>query len=149
MFNQYAYLDSIKGVAPELEAIHRVSGMRNLEEPLENIRNLKDYMLLVEDDDDGYFDLDDKNADHGFRTFYVIGRAKLNDSNSRTQVQKQCKLSALKLFKQFKADSHNFGDPAYGYDSSRIDYRRIGPLVENYHGFAFSYVITNENFNLV
>ena len=142
MFNQYAYLDSIKGVAPELEAIHRVSGMRNLEEPLENIRNLKDYMLLVEDDDD-------KNADHGFRTFYVIGRAKLNDSNSRTQVQKQCKLSALKLFKQFKADSHNFGDPAYGFDSSRIDYRRIGPLVENYHGFAFSYVITNENFNLV
>lgn len=161
LFNQYEYIKSLQETDPELgpeedpilipeiEALHRVSGLRNLEETLENIRDLKDYMLLIEDDDDGYLNLQDKNVDTGFRTLYIVGRTKLNNSTSRTQVQAQCKLFALKLFNQFLADSHNFGDLTYGFDPSRIDYRRIGPLVENYHGFAFSYVITNENFNLV
>ncbi len=161
LFNQYDYLKSLQEVDPELgeendpivvpeiEAIHRVSGVRNLEEVIENIRSQKKFMLLVEDDDDGYLDLEDKNADHGFRTFYIIGKAKLNDSNSRTEVQRLCKLYALRFFKRFLVDSHNFGDPTYGFDPSRIDYRRIGPLIENYHGFSFSYIITDESFSLV
>lgn len=148
MFDQYQYIDSVKAVVPEVEAIHRITGVRSLEEPLQNIRSLKSFMLMVEDDDDGFLNLEGKNADNGFRTFYIVGRVKINDTNSRKEVQKKCKLFALKIFKQMMADAQNFGDACYGFDRSRIDYRRIGPLIENYHGFAFSYIMIDENFNL-
>lgn len=149
MFDQYTYLDNAKDAFPEIGAIHRVSGLMNLEETLEQIRSHTDFMLLVEDDDDGYFDLDDGNVDNGFRTFYVVGRTKLNDSADRKLIQAQCKAIALKIFKQIMADAQNFGDAAYGFDRSRIDYRRIGPLINNYHGYSFSYIFVDENFNLV
>jgi len=148
MFDQYTYLDSVKGSFPEIGAIHRVSGLTNLEETLEQIRNHQDFMLLVEDDDDGWFNLEGKNADNGFRTFYVVGRTKLNDSANRKLVQAQCKTVALKIFKTIMADAQNFGDAAYGFDRSRIDYRRIGPLINNYHGYSFSYIFIDENFKL-
>lgn len=152
MFDQYQYFTSLLNLdpvpVPEIEAIHRISGLRELEETIEKIRSQKDFMLLVEDDDDGYLKLEHGNVDNGFRTFYVVGRAKLNDSASRKLVQNQCKTIALKIFKQMMADAQNFGDPCYGFDRSRIDYQRVGPLVENYHGFSFSYIMVNENFNL-
>ena len=149
MFDQYEYLVNANPSFPEIEAVHRVSGLRGLEETLEKIRDQKPFMLLVEDDDDGYFNFDQGNVDNGFRNFYVVGRAKINDSSSRKQVQKQCKSIALKIFKQVMADAQNFGDATYGFDRSRVDYRRVGPLIDNYHGYAFSYIIVDENFNLV
>ncbi len=148
MFDQYEYLVNANPSFSEIEAIHRVSGLRELEETLEKIRTQKPFMLLVEDDDDGYFNFGHGNVDNSFRTFYVIGRAKLNDSSSRKQIQRQCKAIALKIFKQMMVDARDFGDAAYGFDRSRIDYRRIGPLISNYHGYAFSYLLTDENFNL-
>lgn len=148
MFDQYEYLVSANPSFPEIEAIHRITGLRELEETLEKIRSQKNFMLLVEDDDDGYLKLDQGNVDNGFRSFYVVGRVKLNDSANRKLVQNQCKTIALKIFKKMMADAQNFGDACYGFDRSRIDYQRIGPLVENYHGFSFSYIMVNENFNL-
>lgn len=149
MFDQYAYFDTVKAAFPEVEALHRITGLRELEETLEQIRNHKDFMMLVEDDDDGYLSFEEGNSDSGFRTFYIVGRVKLNDSANRKLIQNQCKTIALKVFKNMMADAQNFGDAAYGFDRSRIDYRRIGPLINNYYGYSFSYMITNENFNLV
>lgn len=148
MFDQYAYFEASKAAFPEVEAIHRISGLRELEETLEQIRNHKDFMMLVEDDDDGYLNLEHGNNDNGFRTFYIVGRVKVNDSANRKQVQNQCKTIALKIFKKLMGDAQNFGDPAYGFDRSRVDYRRVGPLVNNYHGYSFSYIFMDENFNL-
>lgn len=160
MFDQYDYIKTLQEtdqelgpdldpiLVPEIEAIHRITGLRELEETLEQIRNHKPFMLLVEDDDDGYLQLTHGNVDHGFRTFYVVGQTKLNDSNDRKAVQMQCKAFALKIFKQMMADAQNFGDAAYGFDRSRIDYSRIGPLINNYYGYSFSYMVTDENFQL-
>ena len=149
MFDQYSYLDDVKASFPEIGAIHRVSGLMNLEETLEKIRSHTDFMLLVEDDDDGYLQFEHGNVDNGFRTFYVVGRTKLNDSANRKLIQAKCKTIALKIFKKIMADAQNFGDAAYGFDRSRIDYRRIGPLINNYYGYSFSYIFTDENFKLV
>lgn len=148
MFDQYTYLVNANPSFPEIEAIHRITGLRELEETLEKIRSQKDFILLVEDDDDGYLNLGHGNVDNGFRSFYVVGRVKLNDSANRKLVQNQCKTIALKIFNRMMADAQNFGDVCYGFDRSRIDYQRVGPLVENYHGFSFSYIMVNENFKL-
>ncbi|NQU54155.1 MAG: hypothetical protein HQ522_16630 [Bacteroidetes bacterium] len=147
--DQYEYFSANNASFPEVEAMHRITGLRELEETLEEIRNHKPFMMLVEDDDDGYLSFEGGNSDNGFRTFYIVGQAKLNDSTDRKLIQRQCKAIALKVFKQIMADAQNFGDPCYGFDRSRIDYRRIGPLISNYYGFAFSYILVDENFNLV
>ena len=99
-FDQYDYFENVKAAFPEVEAIHRVSGLRNLEETLEQIRNHKDYMMLVEDDDDGYLSFEGGNLDNGFHTFYIVGRVNINDSANRKLVQAACKKIALKVFKQ-------------------------------------------------
>ncbi len=156
MFDQYEYFKSIQepeeeGIEiaiPEIEALHRITGLRQLEETLEEIRNHKPFMMLVEDDDDGYLSFEGGNLDNGFRTFYIVGKVKMNNSADRKLIQHQCKAIALKVFKRMMADAQNFGDACYGFDRERIDYRRIGPLINNYHGFSFSYILADENFNL-
>jgi len=149
MFNQYDYFEGIKAQLPqELTDIHRITGLRELEETLENIRNLPEYVFLAEDDDDGYLSFTQGNFDNGFRTFHIVGRVKVNDSADRVRVQKNCMAMALRVFKKMMADAHNFGDSCYGFDRSRIDYRRLGPVVNNYYGYSFSYVMRDENFKL-
>lgn len=149
MFSQYAYFNSIKAGFPEIKTIGRVSGLAGLEEAMENLRTISPVMLFCEDDGDGFLDLEDGNFDNGFHTFYLVDIAKLGDSADRVRALNTCMALALKLFRKMLIDSHDFGDPCYGFDRSRIDYQRIGPLVNNTYGFMFSFLLRNENFNLV
>jgi hypothetical protein len=149
MFNQYDYFDGIRDYLPqELADLHRITGLRELEETLENIRNLKEYVFLVEDDDDGFLSFTQGNFDNGFYTFHIVGRVKVNSSTDRVRVKKNCMALALLVFKKMMADAQNFGDAAYGFDRSRVDYRQLGPLINNYYGYSFSYVMRDENFKL-
>jgi hypothetical protein len=132
MFNQYTYL----------------SGMAGMEEAMQNLRTLPSLMIFSEDDGDGFLDLEKGNLDNGFHTFSIGGPAKLGDSNDRQLVLNLAMVTGLKILRRMITDSRDFGDPAYGFDRSRIDYQRIGPLLNNTYGYMFSYTLKNENFSL-
>ncbi|WP_372772095.1 hypothetical protein [Mangrovibacterium sp.] len=148
MFAQYDYFNSIKADFPEIKSIERISGLSGMEEVLEKIRTVKPPVLLVEDDGNGYLSFTQGNFDHGFHSFSIVDQASLNDSSSRLQVQANCMGIAKKLFLRMMADGQNFGDACYGFDKGRVDYQRIGPLVNNFYGYMFSYVVSDENFSL-
>jgi hypothetical protein len=157
MFDQYTYLNNLVTVIPEgketpalseIKAVKRISGLRELEEMLEDLRGLQYPLILAEDKGDGFLSFTGRNLDNGYHSFYLVSKAKIENSASRTEIQAQCMVLAKKVFKQMLADSMNFGDPAYGFDTSRIDYRRVGPLVNNFHGYSFSYIVKDENITL-
>lgn len=148
MFDQYEYFKTILPDFPEIKSAERISGLSGMEEVLENIRTVNPPVLLVEDDGNGYLSLLNGNFDHGFHSFSIVDKVKLHDSASRKEVQDRCMSYARKIFLRMLADSKNFGDPCYGFDQSRIDYQRIGPLVNNYYGYMFSYLLSDENFSL-
>ena len=149
MFNQYDYFQSRQKQVPEINTLSRVTGITGMEEFVQNIRDIKPLILAVEDDADGYLDLSSGNVDHGFHTFMILDIAKLNDSTDRVRALNNCMKAALKLFRIMMEDGKEFGDPCYGFDKSRIDYQRIGPLANNTYGYLFSYILKNENFRLV
>ena len=157
MFDQFTYLNNLVTVVPEgeetpalpeIKAVKRISGLRELEEMLEDLRGLQYPLILAEDKGDGFLSFTGRNLDNGYHSFYLVSKAKIENSGSRTEIQALCMVLAKKVFKKMLADSVNFGDPAYGFDSSRIDYMRVGPLVNNFHGYSFSYIIKDESITL-
>jgi hypothetical protein len=149
MFNQYAYLSGIISSVPEIKSIYRVSGLAGMEEAMQNLRTLTPLLLFSEDDADGYIDLEDGNFDNGFHTFSIVDMVKLGDSADRIRALNACMAAGLKILKRMLTDSRDFGDPVYGFDRSRIEYQRIGPLLNNTYGYMFSYTLRNENFTLL
>ena len=148
MFRQYEYFSSIMDQIQELKTLGRVTGLMGLEEAIENQRSLVPLMLMAEDEGSGYLSLDDGNLDYGFHTFYIMDLAKLGDSRDRHRALDACMAAALNLMRKMMLDSREFGQPCYGIDWSRIDYQRIGPMINNSYGYMFTYVLRNENFHL-
>lgn len=149
MFSQFDYFSEILPDFPQIQTISRITGLNGMEEAMENIRSIKPLILLAEDTDSGFLDLSQGNFDNGYHTFTIIDQAKLSDSADRVRALNACMTAGLKIFSRMMADAQNFGDPCYGFDRSRVDYQRIGPLVNNCYGYMFSYVLRNENFKLV
>ena len=150
MFNQYEYFTSIidENDFPEIKTISRVTGLAGLEEAIENIRSISPLVLFIEDDADGCLNLEQGNFDYGFHTFSIVDVCRQGDTADRIRALNACMTAGLKLLKRMLADSRNFNDACYGFDRTRIDYQRIGPLMNNTYGFMFTYIIKNENFTL-
>jgi hypothetical protein len=149
MYSQFDYFTAIAPDFPEIQTIARVTGISGMEEVMENIRQLKTLALLVEDDSDGYLNLEHGNFDFSYHAFSIFDVAKLNDSAERNRAQNTCFTTGLKILRRMLTDSTDFGDPCYGFDRSRISYMRIGPMINNTFGYTFTYTMRNENFNLV
>jgi hypothetical protein len=148
MFLQYDYFLGLMDDFPEIKQISRVTGLSGMEEVLENIRSLKLPALIIEDDGEGYLDLTQGNFDNSYHNFTIVDKVKLSDSSERVKILNQCFSIGLKIMKRMMIDSRDFGDPCYGFDHSKINYLRIGPMVNNTYGYTFSYTMRNENFKL-
>jgi hypothetical protein len=149
MFDALEYSKSRIPQLPEIKAIYSCSGLSDLEGLLQNLRNPASPVLVVEDSSDGYLDLVDGNFSNEYNTVYILERVKLNDSADRRRAQKLTFNIAMRFFRQLKADSVDFGDIAYGFDSGRIDYSKLGPVGNGFYGYSFSFVVKNENFSTV
>lgn len=149
MFRQYDYFKTIIHEFPEIKTVGRVTGLMGLEEAMENQRSQVPLLLMAEDEGSGYLSLDDGNFDYGFHSFFILDQVRLGDSQDRQRALDRCMLTGLKLFRRMMNDSREFGQPCYGLDWTRIDYQRIGPMMNNSHGYMFTYVLRNENFLLV
>lgn len=157
MFDQYLYLNKLvtfipEGeevpAIPEIKSVKRISGLKELEELLEDLRGLKYPVIMPEDKGDGYLSFSGGNLDNAYHTFYLVTKVKLENSEARVEARKTCMTIALKVFKIMIAEGENFGDPCYGFDRDRIDYQQVGPIADNFYGYAFSYIVKDENFGL-
>ncbi len=148
MFSQYNYFVSKISKIKEINTLVRISGISGMEELNESIRDIKPLILAIEDDADGFLDLSNGNYSLESHSFLILDVVKNNSSADRSRALAACMQAALKIFKMMMADSADFGDPCYGFDRSKVDYQRIGPLANNTFGFLFTYVVKNENFIL-
>lgn len=149
MFDQYNYISTIMSDVPEIKRIYRASGIRQMEELLqEKLRDLQYPLIVVEDDGNGYLNLDDSNFDSSLYNFFILDKPNTMNSSSRKEKLASCKKAALKLFRRMKQDSKEFKQECYGLDFSRIDYQQIGPIANGLHGYSFSYMFRDENFDI-
>lgn len=148
MFNALEYSNSRAANLPEIKAIYSCSGLADMEGMLQNLRNPATPVLVVEDSADGYLGLLDGNFSNEYNTVYILDRVKQNDSADRRRAQELTFDIGKKFFSQLGKDAGEFGDFAYGFDRSRIDYTKLGPIGNGFYGYSFSFVVKNENFNL-
>jgi hypothetical protein len=141
MFNLYEYLVSIVADVPLIKATHRVSSLVQMEETLSNLRQAASCALLVRDSGDGHLDLHDRRLNTGYYNFYIMCKANVNDHASRLAAKRLAMQVGVQLLDRIKQDALDFGDPAYGFDDSRIDYSEIGPVGANYYGYNFGFTL--------
>jgi hypothetical protein len=148
MFDTLEYAKSRAAQLPEIKAIYACSGLAEMEGMLQNLRSPATPVLVVEDSADGYLDLENGNFANEYNTVYFFDKVKLNDSADRRRAQKSTFNQGLKFFALLGDDAKEFGDVAYGFDKSRVDFSRIGPVGNGYYGYSFSFIVKNENFTL-
>jgi len=151
MFAQFDYFSSIitQAAFPEIKSVGRISGIAGMEEALENLRSISPLMFYAEDDSDGWLSLSQGNFDNSMHSFTLLDVVKIGDSSDRVRALNACMTAGLKVLRKMLTDSQDFGSPVYGFDRSRVDYQRVGPLVKNTWGYLFTYTMRNENFLLV
>jgi hypothetical protein len=146
MFDAYNYSQSVIADIPEIKDLYSISGLSGLEEMLQHMRNPVTPVMLAEDSSDGYLNLEAGSFANEFNTVYFLSRVeKLNDSALRRAALVESFALGKKFFKRMGIDAVEFDQAAYGFDKSRIDFQRLGPIGNNYYGYSFSFIIRNEN----
>ena len=148
MFDALQYSRTIAPLIPEIQKVYSASGIAEIDELLQDIRAAAHPVLMVEDSCDGVLSLESGNYADEYNTVWFLDRVKLNDSPDRRRAQELCFGLALKYFKQMKADGQNFGDATYGFEPKNITFNRVGPIGNHYYGYAFSFIVRNENISL-
>lgn len=148
MFDALGYAKSRAAQLPGIKAIYACSGLAEMEGMLQNLRNPVTPVLVAEDSADGYLDLENGNFSNEYNTVYFFDKVKLNDSADRRRAQLATFALGLKFFSQLVKDAGEFGDLAYGFDRSRIDFAKLGPIGNGFYGYSFSFIVKNENFEL-
>jgi len=140
MFNAFEYFSTIyTGVG--LSKIYKASGISNVEELLSDLTNAHSDCLIVRDSGDGFLNFRDRSLDTGYHTIYIFSKGKFNDHSSNLHAKRIAMSYAIALFWRMKQDAVDFGDPAFGFDPSRVDYAEIGPIGQSFYGYSFSFTM--------
>lgn len=148
MFDALQYSKNIASLIPEIQKVYSASGIAEIDELLQDIRSVAHPVLMVEDSSDGVLTIENGNYADEYNTVWFLDRVKVKDSPDRRRAQELCFGLGLKYFKKMKADGQNLGDAAYGFEARNISFNRVGPIGNHYYGYAFSFIIRNENFLL-
>jgi hypothetical protein len=148
MFDALEYAKSRAEQLPDIKAIYACSGLAEMEGMLQNLRSPVSPVLVVEDSADGYLDLENGNFANEYNTVYFFDKVKLNDSADRRRAQALTFSLGKKFFSQLGKDAGEFGDIAFGFDRSRIDFAKLGPIGNGFYGYSFSFIVKNENFEI-
>jgi len=143
MFNLADYFDTALPQVPEVKKSYKTSDITHIEQLLGDIRNNPDVAVIVRETGDGYLNLKDRQLDAGYHNFFVMVRSSSGKSESRHEAKKKAFSIGLKILGIMKSQSHDFGDPCFGVDFSKIDYMGYGPIGQDYHGYSF-YFLTEQ-----
>lgn len=143
MFNAFEYFSTIYEAAG-LVNIYKASGIGNVEELLSNLSSAHSDCLIVRDSADGYLNLRDRRLDTGYHTIYVFSKGKINDASANLAAKRIAMGKAIALLDLMKLDAVDFGDTAFGFDASRVDYSEIGPIGQNFYGYSLSFTMEHD-----
>ena len=137
-FDAYSYFKTIiKEVG--INSIKRCSGILQLEEILANPASVKSPLLVVEDNDSGFLELDRGTRDSGYYNIYIMTSVKMNNAEDALKQRNLAKKLTAKLFLKMMEDSDLWKDWGTGLDASRIDYSKIGPIAQNFYGYSVGF----------
>lgn len=143
MFNDFEYFSTIYQAAGLLK-IFKASGISIVEDLLKSFTNTPDNCLIVRDSGDGHLNFRDRQLDTGYHTLYIFQKGKINDPAANMAAKRAAMDKGIALFKLMKLDSEEYGDPAHGFDESKIDYSEIGPIGQQMYGYSFSFLMEHE-----
>jgi len=143
MFNDFEYFSTIyAGVG--LLKIMKASGISIVEDLLKSFDNTPQNCLIVRDSGDGHLNFKDRQLDTAYHTIYIFEKGKFDDPAANMAAKRAAMLKGIDLFKRMKQDAGDFGDPAYGFDDSKVDYSEIGPIGQQMYGYSFSFLMEHE-----
>lgn len=140
MFNSFEYFSTIYAGAG-LVKIFKASGISMVEDLLKSFSATHDNCLIVRDSGDGHLNFRDRQLDSAYHTIYIFQKGKLNDPTANMAAKRAAMLKGIALFKLMKQDAGDFGDAAYGFDDSKVDYSEIGPIGQQFYGYSFSFLM--------
>ena len=143
MFNTFEYLSTIYQAAG-LAKIYKASGISNVEDLLSDLTNAHENCVIVRDSGDGFLNLRDRRLDTAYHIFYVFSKGKFNDHSANLTAKRAAMALAIALLDRMKSDAFDYGDPAYGFEASRVDYAEIGPIGQSFYGYSFSFTMEHE-----
>lgn len=143
MFQSFEYFSTIVAQVPDIKTIYRCSGISSLEEVLTSLKSNPDCCLVCRDSGDGKLNLKDQEHSNTYHTIYVMVEAAINDHDARLAAKRRAFADGVAIFKLMATQCHNFGDPAYGFDASNIDYAEIGPVAMGYYGYSFGFTVSD------
>ena len=143
MFNAFEYFSTIYQNAGLIQ-IFKASGISIVEDLLKSFSNTPDNCLIVRDSGDGHLNFRDRQLDTGYHTIYIFVKGKLNYPAVNMAAKRAAMLKGIALFKRMKLDAGDFGDAAYGFDDSKVDYSEIGPIGQQMYGYSFSFLMEHE-----
>jgi len=136
-----------------IRKFHRISGITQLEELLQNLTLTTDvgYQLVIEDNLDSRYIFNAATLlDAQYYVFYVLKRCKLNDFAEIEQAKEGCKSVIKKiiskLFRDHEADwkmQTANANGLRGFQKNSISIQTIGPLADNYWGLMCSFTISD------
>lgn len=146
MFSLYSYLKALPVDKRIVKEVYRITGLRSLEELLDNIRDVEYPCLAVDLGNDGALSLQEGVYDKCYHTLYVIFQAEgTAPAEQIEQILGQAKKIGLQILKTMHADSLQPSDACYGFDSASIHYSRFGPIGMQGYGYSFSFVMNRDH----
>lgn len=143
MFNQFEYINTIFSEAG-IDKIFKASNISVVEDLLKSLSATYNSCVIVRDSGDGNLNFKDRRLDTAYHTLYVFVKGKFNSPDDNMTAKRQAMTKAIALFDRMKQDAGDFGDQAYGFDASKVDYNELGPIGQNYFGYSFSYTMEHE-----
>ena len=144
MFNAYKYIDGLAS-AQGWPKVYRVTGLSRMEELVADVRETEFPCVAVEIGADGGLNMTTGLTNRGFYTFYAIDR--LESANDMERLEKIFAATfdtGMAILARMKRDSHDLGDPCYGFCPDEVSYSRIVTAGMQACGYAFNIVINRE-----
>lgn len=148
-FNFIAYMKSVAENLKELQHTEnerhfsRIKGIADLEEFLQNQRNLQGYQLAAVSSVAGRFvDSGDNTLDQPYYSFHLLKQvSKDGDYDAQELAVKECEVLAKKVLARMFKESKEPNSPLVGISRGSVTYNQSGPWVHGWYGIMVSFTL--------
>ncbi len=141
MFQFFEYIESIRADVPAIGKAYPVTSIVQMESVLSDLRNMPSAAALVRESPSGQLNFDERRLDTSYESFYIMVKASVNDHASRMLAKRQAKAIGIQLIDRMRSDKQGYNSPFYGFRPGSVQYDEIGPLGNNYFGYAFTFTV--------
>jgi hypothetical protein len=127
---------------------YRISSLFALEEIINNISSMDEFVLFVEDTEEGGLAFANSLFDKKICSWGLLKKVGVNDADSREEAKKAMKATMLKIIARIRRDfmSDNAGETDLGIRNIEFDrwtYSTFGPVLDNCIGLSVAFLTSN------